>query len=162
MEDQFDDFIKVLAAFEQYEVEYVLIGGVAVILHGMGRLTQDVDVFVKITSENIAKLQAALRSIYEDDAIAEITADELHDYPVIRYGTPKDFYIDIMARLGEVATYEDLESEWIEYEGVKIRLATPETLFELKKSTLRDKDKVDAAFLEELIKAKQVRRNRRQ
>ncbi len=160
MENQFDDFLKVLKAFEQHEVEYVLIGGVAVILHGLGRLTQDVDVFVKLTPENIAKLQAALRSLYNDEAIDEITLNELHDYPVIRYGTPGDFYIDIMARLGEVATYENLEAEPLEYNGIKIKLATPETLFKLKKDTLRDKDKVDAAFLEELIKTRQTHQKR--
>ncbi len=158
MKDQFDDFLNVLKAFEQHEVEYVLIGGVAVILHGLGRLTQDIDVFVKLTPENIAKLQTALRAIYTDDAIDEITLNELHEYPVIRYGTPKDFYIDIMARLGEAATYENLEIEAIEYEGIKIKLATPETLFQLKKDTLRDKDKMDAAFLEELIKTRRSQR----
>jgi predicted nucleotidyltransferase len=162
MKDQFDDFVKVLQAFEQHEVEYVLIGGVAMILHGMPRLTQDVDVFIRLTPENIAKLHAALRSLYEDEAIAEITPSELQDYPVIRYGTPQDFYIDIMARLGEVATYETLQSEWIEYEGIKIRLATPEMLFELKRDTLRDKDKIDAAFLAELIKERQDEKKRKQ
>jgi hypothetical protein len=44
MQDQFDEFIKVLKAFEEHEVDYVLIGGVAVILHGMQRLTLDIDV----------------------------------------------------------------------------------------------------------------------
>ena len=46
MEDQFDEFIKVLEALNKHEVDYVLIGGVAVILHGMQRLTRDVDIFV--------------------------------------------------------------------------------------------------------------------
>jgi hypothetical protein len=37
MQDQFAEFIKVLEALEAHEVDYVLIGGVAVILHGMHR-----------------------------------------------------------------------------------------------------------------------------
>ncbi|MDZ7359759.1 MAG: nucleotidyl transferase AbiEii/AbiGii toxin family protein [candidate division KSB1 bacterium] len=153
MEDQFEDFIKVLEAFEKYEVDYILIGGVAVILHGMQRLTRDVDVFVKFIPENIGKLRKALHSIYNDPSIEEITLSELNDYPVIRYGTPNGFYIDIMARLGEVATYESLKYEVIDYNGIKIKIATPETLYELKRDTLRDKDKIDAVFLRELIEA---------
>jgi len=41
----------------------------------------------------------------------------------------------------------------IDYNGIKIKIATPETLYELKKDTLRDKDKIDAVFLRELIEA---------
>jgi hypothetical protein len=156
MEDQFEDFIKVLEAFEKYEVDYILVGGVAVILHGMQRLTRDVDVFINIIPENIVKLRKALHSIYNDPSIEEITLSELNDYPVIRYGTPSGFYIDIMARLGEVATYDSLKYEIIDYNGIKIKIATPETLYQLKRDTLRDKDKIDAVFLRELIEAKRV------
>ncbi len=156
MEDQFEDFIKVFEALEKYEVDYILIGGVAVILHGMQRLTRDVDVFVNIFPENIGKLREALHSIYKDPSIEEITLNELNDYPVIRYGTPSGFYIDIMARLGEVATYDSLKYEIIDYNGIKIKIATPETLYQLKRDTLRDKDKIDAVFLRELIEAKRA------
>ena len=43
MVDQFKQFIDVFKALGQQKVEYVLIGGVAVILHGMERLTRDKD-----------------------------------------------------------------------------------------------------------------------
>ena len=155
MADQFRDFIAVLNAFDRHKVDYILIGGVAVILHGMERLTRDVDIFVKMDAENIDTLRKALHSIFDDTSIEEITFEELKKYPVIRYGTPNGFYIDIMARLGEAVSFEDLEYETIAYQGTKIRIGTPETLYKLKKNTVRDRDKIDAIFLEELIKAKQ-------
>lgn len=156
MEDQFEDFIKVLGALDKHEVDYILIGGVAVILHGMQRLTRVVDIFVKIVPENMDKLRKALHSIYDDVSIEEITVSELNEYPVIRYGTPSGFYIDIMARIGEVARYDDFECEIIDYQGIKIKIATPETLYLLKRDSLRDKDKIDAVFLRELIEAKKA------
>lgn len=55
---------------------------------------------------------------------------------MIRYGTPDDFYIDIMARIGELRTFEDLEYEIVEYQGIPIKIATPETLLKLKKDTI--------------------------
>lgn len=155
MADQFRDFMAVLDAFDKYEVDYILIGGVAIILHGMERLTRDVDIFVKMEAENVDKLRNALHSIFDDTSIEEITLEELNKYPVIRYGTPNGFCIDIMARLGEAVSFEDLEYETIAYQGTKIRIGTPETLYELKRNTVRDRDKIDAIFLEELIKAKQ-------
>ncbi len=41
-----------------------------------------------------------------------------------------------------------------EVEGVSIRIATPETLFKMKKDTVRPEDKRDAWFLAELIAKK--------
>ncbi|MGD2090188.1 MAG: hypothetical protein PVH61_28685 [Candidatus Aminicenantes bacterium] len=153
MEDLFKKFLQVLEAFEKEEVDYILVGGLAVILHGMPRLTQDIDVFVKMNPGNIGKLQKALHRVYQDDeSINEITLDELNHYSVIRYGSPDGFYIDIMARLGEVATYDNLEYETIIVDEISIKVATAEKLFELKKDTLRLEDKRDAFFLSELIR----------
>ena len=155
MEDLFKKFLQVLEAFEKEEVDYILVGGLAVILHGMPRLTQDIDVFVKMNPENIGKLQKALHRVYQDDeSINEITLDELNHYSVIRYGSPGGFYIDIMAKLGEVATYDNLEYETIIVDEISIKVATAEKLFELKKDTLRLEDKRDAFFLSELIRKK--------
>ena len=113
------------------------------------------DIFVKMDNRNIQRLRKALHSIFNDESIEEITLEELQKYAVIRYGTPDGFYIDIMARLGEVAVYEDLEYEIISYQDIKIRIATPETLHNLKKDTIRYKDKFDAAYLKDLIKIRQ-------
>lgn len=154
MADQFKYFIKVLEALDKQKVDYILIGGVAVILHGLERLTRDIDVFVKMEAKNIERLRKALHSVFNDASIEEITLNELQDYPVIRYGTSDGFYIDIMARLGEVATFEDLEYEIINYQGIEIKIGTPETLYNLKKDTVRHKDKIDALFLKELIKVR--------
>lgn len=152
MNDQFKNFMLVLDALEKQKVEYILIGGVAVILYGIDRLTRDIDIFVKMDPQNIERLREGLYSIFKDEAIKDITLEELQKYAVIRYGTPDDFYIDIMARLGEAAVYEDLEFEIIDYQGTKIRIATPETLYNLKKDTIRHKDRFDAAYLEYIIK----------
>jgi len=122
----------------------------------MQRLARDIDIFVKRVPQNISNLRKALYSVFEDSSIEEITLNELNHYAVIRYGTPNGFYIDIMTRLGDVVDYEDLEYEILEYQGIKIKIGTPETLYHLKKDTVRHQDKVDAMFLQELIKEKKV------
>jgi len=77
--------------------------------------------------------------------------EALQEFAVIRFGATDEFYIDIMARLGEVAVFEDLDFEILLHHGIKIRIATPETLYKLKKDTLRQKDKFDAAYLKYII-----------
>jgi len=151
---QLTDYIRVLKAFEESKVDYILVGGFAVILYGMQRLTRDIDIFVKMIPENIEQLRKALHSVFEDPSIDEITYDDLQKYPVIRYGTPHSFFIDIMSCLGDVATYDDVEFEVVDFEETKIKIATPEALYHLKKDTVRPEDKRDAIFLRELIKTK--------
>ncbi len=159
MLNQFKEFIKVLKALDEYNVDYILIGGVAVILHGLERLTADIDIFVKMIPKNIKKLRKALLSVFNDSSITEINVKELKKYSVIRYGTPNGFSIDIITRIGNEFGFEDLEYEIIEFQESKIKIATPETLYKLKKNTLRHKDKGDAVFLKELIRKTNSEKN---
>ena len=154
--EKFQRFMKVFEALEEKNVEYVLVGGVAVIFQGLPRATEDVDIFIRMEQANVEKLRDALMSVYDDPCIAEITLSELECYPVIRYGTPEGFYIDILARLGEAVTFDDLDVEMVEVHGVKVRLATPETLYRLKKDTVRPKDQQDAVFLRKLIEQRRL------
>jgi hypothetical protein len=141
---------ELLAALSAEKVEYVLFGGQAVNLHGILRYTDDIDLFVLPTPENVECLRRALRRIWADPSIDEIRAEDLAgDYAVVRYGTPDDFYIDLVARVGEAFSYADIESEWIDREGVRIRIATPRMLYRMKKDTVRPIDRADSADLRE-------------
>lgn len=55
--------------------------------------------------------------------------------------------IDLISRLGTAFAIEDLEIEDVELEGVSVRVATPRTLYRMKKGTLRPIDQADAAAL---------------
>ena len=53
-------FEKLLVLLADAGVEFVLVGGVAVTLHGYTRLTEDVDILIARTTENIGRLLACL------------------------------------------------------------------------------------------------------
>lgn len=141
--------MEIFRALEREGVEYVLVGGVAVNLHGLSRATQDVDLFVRPTRENVDRLKQALRSVFADPCIDEISADDLMgDYPTIRYVPPKDpFVVDLLGRLGIAVGYDDLSFEEQVIEGVRVRIATPATLYRMKKDTMRPIDRADAQAL---------------
>lgn len=82
----------------------------------------------------------------------EISTDELNKYSVIRYVTPNGFSIDIIDRIGELASYHDIQYETIIYEDIKIIIATPDSLLKRKKDSPRQRDQMDALFLGELSK----------
>ena len=142
--------LRVLRAFEQEGLEYVLIGAAAMGFHGLVRATEDLDIFVRATPENVARLRRAFRSAYGGDPnVDEIsTTDLLGDYPAVRYYPPSgDLYFDVMTRLGEVASFETVEAETMEVQGIRVRVATPAALYRLKKATVRPLDRQDAEAL---------------
>ena len=146
------DFNKVLSiveAFNREDVSYKVFGGVAVNFHGLPRTTDDVDFFVDPSPANVAKIKRALRSIWDDPNLDEIQDDDLvRDYPNFKYNPPDEpFGVDIVSRLGEAFTYDDLAEETHEIRGVPVRLVTPETLYRMKRDTVRPIDKIDALNL---------------
>jgi hypothetical protein len=145
-----DEMLRVLEALEAEAVEYVLIGAAAMGVHGVVRATEDMDLFIRATPENVERLRRALRVAYgEDPSIDEISAaDLLGDYPAVRYYPPTgDLYLDIMTRLGTAASYDTVEADTKSVAGIHVRVATPKALYDLKKDTVRPIDHQDAAML---------------
>ncbi|MCC7125891.1 MAG: nucleotidyl transferase AbiEii/AbiGii toxin family protein [Acidobacteria bacterium] len=145
-----DEINRVLKAFQDVGLDYVLIGATAMGFHGIVRATEDVDLFVKATPENIDRLRTALRRVYPDDPhIDQIsTEDLLGEYPAVRYFPPTgDLYFDILTRLGEFADFDSVESQKRHVDGIDVHVATPRALYILKRDTVRAKDRDDAAML---------------
>ena len=152
-----DEIMRALRAFELAGLEYVLIGAAAMGLHGLVRATEDLDLFIRATPENIEKLRSALRAAYDNDPnIDEISSDDLlGEYPAVRYVPPTgDLYFDVITRLGTVASFETMDAEVKEVDGMQIRVATPESLYRLKRGTVRSQDHADAAALRERFSLK--------
>jgi hypothetical protein len=150
--------MRLLRAFDAAGLEYVLIGAAAMGFHGVVRATEDLDFFIRATPENVERLRQALRAVYADDPnIAEISAaDLLGEYPAIRYYPPTgDLYLDVLTRLGEVASFETIDAETKEIDGTQVRIATPSALYQLKKGTIRLQDRADAAALRERFDLKE-------
>lgn len=144
----FDRITELLRALRDEAVEYVLFGGQAINLHGIPRFTEDIDLFVKPTADNIERLRRALRRVWDDPEIDQIRVEDLAgEYPVVRYGTPDGFAVDVVARVGEVFRFDDVESETMVIAEVPVRIATARMLYRMKKDTIRPIDHADAADL---------------
>ena len=147
--DALDDALRVIASLNDAGVDYVVVGGVALNILGLVRATEDLDIFVRPDPDNIHRLRIALKAVWADPDIEQITAEDLcGDYPAVRYGPPEGtLYLDILTRLGEATSYSDLQAQEKEVAGVRVRVATPETLYRMKRSTVRPIDRADAAAL---------------
>jgi hypothetical protein len=144
---EFETLQAVLRAFESHGVRYAIIGAVALNVHGLARFTEDLDVFVAPYAENIDRLRAALRAVFNDPEIDTITAEDLlGSYPAVQYVPPSGaFHLDIITR--EAFRFDDLEIERTLFADVQVTVVTPATLYRMKKGTVRLKDRADAELL---------------
>jgi hypothetical protein len=61
--------VRVLAELARHRVEYVLLGGAAMALHGFPRMTKDIDLLLPRNARNNARLLKALDALREDLAL---------------------------------------------------------------------------------------------
>ena len=94
--EDFKDFIK---ALNSAKVEYVLVGGYSVILHGYARTTGDMDIWVNRTLENYQKLLRAFAEFKMP--VFDMTQENFlnhNEWDVFRFGR-KSNQIDIMVQV---------------------------------------------------------------
>jgi hypothetical protein len=141
--------VDVLRALERHAVRYVIFGAVALNFHGLVRATEDIDIFVAAEALNIERLKRALHDVFDDPTIDEITShDLLGEYPAVQYVPPDGvFHIDILTRLGELYSFDTLESQQVPFAGLMVPVITPRMLYRMKKDTVRLKDQADAEML---------------
>ncbi|HNE92609.1 MAG TPA: hypothetical protein PLY81_04310 [Chitinophagaceae bacterium] len=133
----FADFIKSL---NKHDVEYMLVGGYAVILRGYSRSTGDMDIWVNKTEPNFTQLQKAITEF--GLPLAAIPKEKFfsEDYDVFSFGRPP-YAIEIMTALKGVAFDEAFAHATIQkVENVEIRVIHLNQLLQAKKAAGRHKD----------------------
>lgn len=142
------ELVKLCASLNREGVKYVIIGGCAVVLHGYFRTTNDIDLLVESSPENIKRLKKALHDLWGSKEVFEIGDDDIEQYAVVRFAPEsEEIAIDLIGKIGKI-TYEVAigNTEELGIEGVKVPLCGLSTLIETKKG-IRPKDKEDLLFL---------------
>ena len=66
---------SVFASFHSHDVRYVVIGGIAAVLHGVPRATCDLDILIEATAPNAERLLQVLR---EEESCQPVKGDRLY------------------------------------------------------------------------------------
>lgn len=134
----FKDFLK---ALNNNAVEYLLVGGFAVILHGYSRTTGDMDIWVNRTNENYKKLEAAFREF--GMPVFDMTENNFLHHPVwdvFTFGIPPSA-IDVMLEVkGLVFSEAYAERQVIKVQEIHLNILSKEYLIKAKKNSGRFKD----------------------
>jgi hypothetical protein len=161
-------FREILDALFEHRVECIIIGGVALILHGSTRMTFDIDILYCRTRENIRRLVEAVKPFAPKLRLAgdENPVDFPFDEHTIWNGanftlwTP-DFDIDLLSTTEDLPSYEAvlLESEVIETNGGRtFRILSLDALLRIKRRLNRVKDQLALPEIEALIEIRDLGR----
>ena len=143
------DFLDFIQALNDAEVEYMLVGGYAAIIHGYNRTTGDLDIWVHQTKKNYNRLEKAFEQFQMpvfDMTIKRFLNDRSVD--VFSFGRPP-VSIDIITNLKGL----EFEQVWINVEEkeidekVKVKVIHVNDLITAKKASNRSKDKDDIEHL---------------
>lgn len=163
MPAEFLDVDRLFEVFARYEIEYIIVGGVAGVLAGSPIVTQDLDVVCNPSAENNLRLLEALKEIrayYWDPAGRHIEPNLRKVETFKMHLLVTDFgRLDILRSIGAGLTYRDLLSRSYEYdvEGIRLRAIDLETLIETKEHANRPKDQYALPFLRQLLEMKTSR-----
>jgi predicted nucleotidyltransferase len=143
------DFLDFLTALNDQDVEYLVVGGYAVIIHGYNRTTGDIDIWINKTKDNYQKLATAFLQF--GMPLFDMTAHnflENEDFDVFTFGVPP-ISIDIMTKLKGLTFDECVEQAFKEtIDGLIINVISIEDLIAAKKASNRAKDQDDIEHLE--------------
>ena len=150
------DIVALARALNESGARWVLIGGMAVILHGGYHVTEDADLAFARVKANLDAVKAALETIQARPLRAPETGDYPLDYSILMapfmHLKSAAGNVDLINRLPGIDSFDGLyeRSELFEVQGVKIRVASIDDLIAIKSNSDRPKDREHVEELKSL------------
>ncbi|MBC8081953.1 MAG: hypothetical protein H7Z21_01970 [Hymenobacter sp.] len=142
-----DEYLNLLRLFHEEAVEYVVIGGYAVIAHGFPRTTGDLDVLVRPTAANARRMVRALQRFgYSQGEFEEADFTTVPNF----LSASSSVWIDLMTQVLGV-TFDDCLDGSLEltFAGVPVRCMGLAALRVTKRATGQPQDLRDLENLPE-------------
>ncbi len=144
------DFLDFLELLDKHKVSYLLVGGYAVILHGYGRSTGDLDLWIHQTPENYYNL----KKVYQDFGAPIFSIEDFDSEKFDVWGIgvePRK--IEILTKVSGLQFTETFKNcNWLELDKCKVPYIDFEDLIKNKKASGRLKDLADIEQLNKLNK----------
>lgn len=152
------DARELFATLARHDVDYVTVGGIAIQAHGGQRLTQDLDVAVATSAENLERLASALADL--DARVLGPDGRRSSSAPTASLLASSDLWhlitehgaLDIVTLPAHLGTFEEMRARAHETSlgDVIVPIADREDLLKMKRASGRPQDLADVEFLESL------------
>jgi hypothetical protein len=147
-----EDILEFLSTLHQAGVNFVIVGGEAVIFHGHARLTGDIDIFYEFSDENNRRLFQALSIFWGGNIPGIRSKDDFSPGEILQFGVPPQ-RVDLLNEIDGVSFAEVWESKiatTITVPGApfEIHMMGMDALLKNKRASGRPKDIQDVKFFE--------------
>lgn len=156
-------FENIFKALNHHNVRYVVIGGVAVNLHGFARATGDLDIAVALTDVELNKFVSAVKELglvprvpvrLEDLADARKREEWINEKNMLVFSVynPRDPMNQVDVMIQSPVDFEILFRDRVTMKGgdFEIPVASISDLIVLKQHAGRQRDKIDIEALKEI------------
>jgi predicted nucleotidyltransferase len=127
-----DPLLRVCSLLNAHSAKYLVIGGHACILHGLVRTTEDVDILVEDSDENLKKVIAALSEM-EYGAAKELTPRDLLENVVVKIADEVE--VDVSRSAWRISFNDAIDSALhVEIDGVDVPYVDLKTLIATKQT----------------------------
>jgi predicted nucleotidyltransferase len=132
----------------KFNVEYMIIGGVAVNVHGYTRATGDLDIWYNPTNENYSNLLKAIKEFgFDTNEIADAVNNPLKAFIRIPL---ESFYLELLAIIDGKMKYEEVYARTYDFKidgDLTVKVIGYDDLIQNKIMSRRAKDLEDIAQL---------------
>ncbi len=151
------DLLAILRTLVEHEVDFIIVGGVSAVLHGVPITTFDLDLVHSRSPDNIGRLLSALQDIdacYRGQGDRRLTpspahlASSGHQLLMTRFGP-----LDLLGTIGTHRGYENLIDHTTELSasGLHLHVLNLATLIEVKEEVGHEKDKAVIPILKRTL-----------
>ena len=150
---------KVCQALNRTKIKYAVVGGYALALHGAVRSTVDLDFVIQLKEKAFLELEGVFEKLGFESRLP-VRAEQVfrfrEEYIQNRNLIAWSFYnpkapaqqLDVLINIG----VDEIDTQMMTIYGVKVRVASIESMIEMKKRAGRPQDLEDVKALRELLK----------
>lgn len=157
-----NDLQALLKRLLEHQIDFVVVGGFASVLHGSPIVTRDLDICITLNEDEIRKLREALKDLAPKHRMNPSAKPSFLEFPKTLNGW-KNIYLetelgilDAMSELRPIGDFDRVKSRSIEISlyGFQCRVISIEDLLEIKRTMTRPKDMETVLYLEEILRQK--------
>ena len=154
--------VELLRRLNEGGVQYVVVGGVAAIVHGSARITEDLDIFAPLDPPNAVAIITSLAGTRPRWRLRPDLPVITPDNPYLQQGL-KNMYlvcdlgqVDVLGSMPEAGSYAEVAQRAVEvdFRGTVCRVVDLDTLIMVKRAVGREKDRRALPELELLRRLK--------
>ncbi len=148
------NLFEVAKRFSDAEIDFVIVGGVAIRSHGGNYVTDDIDICYSRTRENLKKIADVLAPLKPHPRELDRSLPFIFDWTTLQHGTNFTFEtemgdVDLLGEVKGVGDYLEAEkvADIVDLDGSPTKILSVSALIVAKQAANREKDKAGLMVL---------------